>query len=258
MMKLSDGENVRRHGFSASSGVPHSGDAKSASAIFSLIGMMLLLCLSASFAMEPPRPGELTRYLQDGTLAARKSFADRTGNWRVSPNLISRRLSLFQAQQSNRLMGIESFPYQTGLPSKGTPRVFALLIDFPDHPHSNAESVFSNKLFGTGNEDQRPYESLREYYRRSSYYYTKPAGQALDIQGEVLPWYRAKKNRTEYTSATDLIEEALDSFAASRDFAVYDNNGDGKIDFFMVFYSGPETGWGSLWWAWCDSFKDPL
>lgn len=222
----------------------------------SIAGILLLLMIVSSFAMQPPRPGELGIYKKDGTFAARKAFAEKLGNYQTSPDLIKRRVAQFEAQGTNGQVGIESFPYATGLPSKGTPKVFVLLIDFPDYPHVNAESVFQSKVFGTGDDRDRPTESLREFYRRSSYYYSKAAGQALDIQGDVLPWYRAKKNRSEYTDAETLIKEALDYFNASRDFSQYDNNGDGKIDFFMTFYAGPDQGWASLWWGWFDRFYD--
>ena len=41
-------------------------------------------------------------------------------------------------------------------------------------------------------------------------------------------------------------------YDASHDFSQYDNDGDGVIDYFCVIWTGPDRGWGSVWWVWCD------
>jgi len=201
-----------------------------------------------AFSLGRPEPGEIERYRQDGSLARRLDFVRRLGNDRVRPDLVQRKIAQLQALQQGQAFVPESFPYATGLPSHGSPKIFALLVDFPDIPHTQDPSVFAHKLFGNGDADEYPYESLRNYYSRASY------GQ-LNLQGNALSWYRAQYNRDHYGSdagVKELIKEALTFHSATHDFAQYDNNGDGKIDYFCVFYSGPTTGWGSTWWYWCD------
>ena len=77
-----------------------------------------------------------------------------------------------------------------GMPTTGDVKVLALLIEFADYRHSNEASTIAAKLFGEGvDPGQYPYESLHDYYQRSSY------GQ-LDIQGDVLGWYRTAYDRS--------------------------------------------------------------
>ena len=54
-----------------------------------------------------------------------------------------------------------------------------------------------------------------------------------------------------------LIKEALNYFNSQgqgHDFSQYDYDQDGDIDYFAVFWTGPDTGWGNFWWA----YKDDL
>lgn len=46
-----------------------------------------------------------------------------------------------------------------------------------------------------------------------------------------------------------MVSEALTSYATTHDFSQYDNDNDGDIDLVTILYAGPDTGWGSFWWA---------
>jgi len=216
----------------------------------SLAALILILIFFpvVSRGMEPPDPGEIDNYRLDGSLAERDAFAGKLANHQAHPDLVKRLKARLAAQEEGRSLALENLPYATGLPATGTPRIFTLLIEFPDYAHVNDASVFANKLFGTGDPAEQPRESLREYYKRSSY-------NLLDIQGDVLPWYTAAHDRW-YYGPNSLIKEALQYYESSYDFAQYDNNGDGKIDFFQVCWTGPDNGWGKLWWAWCDLWQE--
>jgi M6 family metalloprotease-like protein len=139
------------------------------------------------------------------------------------------------------------------LPSTGTPKVLALLISFADYPQTVPSSTVQSMLFGDGNASNFPLESLRRYYERSSY------GQ-LSIRGDVLGWYAAANRSTvaETTQGREaLIKEALDSYeAAGHDFAQYDNDGDGIIDYLIVMWTGPAGAWASFWWGYKTDWQD--
>ena len=146
--------------------------------------------------------------------------------------------------------GILSLPPPQGeFPTKGTVRVPVFLVDFSDAPHDPSQTVadVQSKMFGDGNGGY-PYESLKNYYQRSSY-------NQLTITGDVYGWYRAAQPRSYYVSMGKsdgrkaLINEILLAYNSQINFSNYDANGNGKIDALFIKWAGPDTGWGSFWWA---------
>jgi M6 family metalloprotease-like protein len=209
---------------------------------------IFLLSFIRSYATAPPRPGEIEKYEKDGSLAQRLEFGKRLQNYRAHPDLVARKKTKLQAEKDGKAIDVKSLPYQTGLPAFGAPRIFVLPIEFPDYPHTQDISVFQNSLFGSGDPNNYPYDSLTNYYYRSSY-------GNLAIQGDVMPWYMAPLNRDNYPSdVKPLIKGALNALVDSVDFTQYDNNGDGIIDYFICYWTGPDTGWNSTYWAWCDMY----
>jgi M6 family metalloprotease-like protein len=208
----------------------------------------------ASAAMEPPAPGELERYRADGSFQARQAFAQAIGNNHVTPQRIADMHRRLRALHSLSTEDASAPPSDwKGMPTKGTVHLFALLIDFQDTPPSNSTESIQAKLFGDG-QGGFPMESLRNFYRRSS------LGQ-LEIAGSTLGWYTAPYPRSSVPQTTQgregLIEEALNSFEAQgHDFSIYDNDGDGFIDYFLVIWTGPDTGWANFWWGYQTSFSD--
>jgi hypothetical protein len=162
--------------------------------------LLVALCAQTAAALEPPTAGQVEQYWRDGTLAARAAAAKRFGNHRVSPELA------FRFQQRLARMGMAAPPVQPApplgwrnMPTTGTVKVLALLIDFSDYPAGNTAASINGKLFGDGSGGY-PLESLRNYYRRSSY------GQ-LEITGNTLGWYRAGARSS--VSTTQAGREAL-------------------------------------------------
>lgn len=199
----------------------------------SAVVLVLTLSMSAASALEPPRRGELAALEVRGDLAQRREFAARLGNHRLE----------LQAP-GIKLQGA------AGLPTTGTVHVLALLVEFPDNLHTVPAAVIDSMLFGDGSPANYPKESLRRYYLRSSY------GQ-LDIQGTTLGWYTALHNRDYYVDdAALLIQEILGYYdSQGHDFSVYDNDGDGQIDVFNVFWTGEVGEWASFWWGWASYFS---
>ena len=169
-----------------------------------------------------------------------------------------------------------AFPYAATpeLKSTGTVKTLTILVDFKDHRASTelagmTPSVFQQNIYGPGTSAAQrftPYESVNAYYRRAS------QGK-VDIQGNVLGWYHFPNNQRQYQptgggtpdqkAAADnaaifkMVSEALNSVGAGHDFAQYDNDNDGDIDLVTILYAGPDSGWGSFWWAYQWQFFVP-
>jgi len=226
-----------------------------------LLFIFLFLCGGPSSALTPPTKEQVEQYRRDGTLAARIADALAIGNHRASPKLAARAQYKFQ-QRSLQLQGLNPDqmpqilappPDWKGMPTTGTVKVLALLIAFNDYAPTHSREYIESKLFGNGT-DGYPYESLRNYYRRSSY-------DKLEIQGNVLGWYTTFYPRSAVPETMQgreaLIKEALDYYnAQGHDFTQYDNDGDGEIDYLMVIWTGPHGDWATFWWAYMTEFSD--
>lgn len=225
------------------------------------IAAILLFGTGSLLALDPPTREQLERYRQDGTLAARAAQARTFGNHRTEPGAAARlshrlrRMALERQgrtrEAADRLLGPP--PSWAGLKTRGTIRILALLIAFPDYPATEAAETIVGRLFGDG-DGGFPYESLRSFYRRSSY-------DQLTIEGDVLGWYTANRMRGAVVQTaqgrTDLIREAIDHYdRLGHDFTRYDNDGNGTIDYFCVFWTGPRGEWASFWWGYYTSFTD--
>lgn len=219
--------------------------------------LALLALATPALSLEPPTAAEVERYRRDGSFAQRLANARAMGNHLVDPLLVQGlqtrlRTSWISPGQPPGDLALPS-GRRGGLPSKGAVKVFALLIDFSDYPAVNDVSTIASKLFGDGDTGY-PYESLRNYYRRSSY-------NMLDIGGSVLGWYRPAYTRASMPMTTAareaLIMEALTHFdAQGHDFSRYDNDRNGAIDSFIVVWAGPNNGWANFWWGYQTTFTN--
>lgn len=218
--------------------------------LFCLVGLPAL-------TMPPPNAEDVAAYRQDGSLGRRVAAAKQLGNHRVAERLVARAQS--RLVQMHSVKGGElpaPPPAWKGMPTKGTVKFFVLAIDFSDFPADPANTVASlqSKIFGEGDANAYPYESLRSFYRRSSY-------NQLDLTGTVLGWYRPAYPRanlgTDSLSRESLVKEAIAHFKAQgHDFSQYDNDGDGAIDYFSVIWTGPDNGWANFWWAYKTDWND--
>jgi M6 family metalloprotease-like protein len=143
-----------------------------------------------------------------------------------------------------------------GLPTTGEVKTFALLIDFADWKGKNHPMAVWDVLFGDGTDPaEYPYESLHNYYQRSSY-------GLLDISGNVLGWYHHDGDRDAIPRTTAglqaLMTEAIQAYDPLVDFAQYDNDHDGLIDYFIVYWAGPDEGMGSVWWGFKTGWDNSL
>lgn len=222
---------------------------------------LALACLYSSTlpALEPPRPGELKKYIEDGSYAKRQELGKLRGNHKVRSDVARRSAARLNALASGNRVPQEILPAWQGMPTSGTNNMLVFLIEFPDYAHGNDASLISNKLFGAGDAGEYPTESLRNFYVRSSY-------SNLWLQGSALGWYQMQHERSWYTNTYGegnaanraVINEVVQHFDASHDFSQYDNNGDGDIDYFAVIWTGPDTGWSGFWWGYQWSLDVPI
>lgn len=213
--------------------------------------------------MEAATRVELSRLRETGQLEERLRFAREVGNDKCDETLLKRailkgrrKLLLQRGYTDNEIVGLLPTlpPGRVGMPTIGTVSIPVILIDFSDYEHVNSREDIEGRIFGEGNPANFPYETVTQYYERSSY------GQ-LNLEGNVLPWYRVSRARTDIKFTAhereSLIKEAFDHLASEgHDFAQYDLEENGTIDYFIVLWAGSDTGWGSFWWGYQTSFTD--
>jgi len=205
----------------------------------------LIVAAATATALEPPTAEQIERYRREGTLAARTDAARSFGDHRMAPQLTAR---IGSGQTT-----IKALPEKpTLLPSNGSPRVLALLIAFSDMPGTTDAAVVDDRIFGDGDPGAYPYESLTNFYRRSSY-------GRLEIAGSTLGWYTTAYPRSEigesYLGRQALIKEVFTHYdLEGHDFSQYDNDGDGVIDYLVIVWTGPHGEWAEFWWGYQTSF----
>jgi M6 family metalloprotease-like protein len=223
----------------------------------------LLFMTAFALCMEKPTPEQVAQYKADGTWEQRLADARAFGNHLVDPALLQRMHYNTQKQMlasegltpQNIDQLLAPPPSWRGMPTKGTVKVLILLIAFADTPPISGETqaVVQSKIFGTPGSGY-PYDSLTNYYQRASY-------NQLNIQGDVLGWYTTAYNRSSVTQTTagreSVIKEALNYYNSQGvDFSQYDNDGDSKIDYFAVVWTGAHGDWATFWWGYQTSFSD--
>ena len=118
--------------------------------------------------------------------------------------------------------------------TQGDVRVLVVLVEFSDVRFKNPDPVsqFTDYL---NKEKYHNLGSVRDYFIKNSMGKFRPI---FDVYGPVT----LSENKDYYNvdSAKQVISLALDSLdnRDEVDFFKYDNDGDGAVDFFMVFYAG--------------------
>ncbi len=222
---------------------------------------LIFLVVSVSvLALQPPTKKQLERYKKHNTLQERIEKARSFKNHLTTPTLKRRATEYLKKRGFSPSIKVEEdngIEWHRGLPSKGTVKTFTLLVDFSDFPapaHQGNEVIYEH-IYGDGNPDNFPDESLTQFYLRSSY-------NQLHITGDVLGWYRVSKPRSDFSEehgdpANEIIKEALSHLESEgHDFSQYDNDNDGYIDYFSVVWTGDVGEWATLWWGWKTSFGD--
>ena len=191
-------------------------------------------------------------YEADGTLDDRIAYMQSLG----ADSFDSRLIAQAQARESGvATLADSSVPWgwKTGMPTTGTARVLAVCVQFPDSVNvfsdieterASLDAMFNGSSSQSGT---FPYDSLRNYYYRSSY-------GKLDIKCGATLTYTAAYPRDYYTynpnalfyEVAKAIDDNPDTYGV--DLSDFDGNGDGVLDALYVLFAGENTGWGSTWW----------
>jgi immune inhibitor A len=159
----------------------------------------------------------------------------------------------------------EQFPLGTSLsrirsaaaeraPLRGALRVIVVLVQFSDRAMAAPASQFNDLFFSTG---VQPHGSVKEYFRDVS-------GSLIDIVGEVVGPYTMPQTLAWYANnnfgigkpsgvarANILARDAATAANAAVNYGLYDNDGNGFVDAFIVVHAGgggEETGQpGDIW-----------
>ncbi|BBB32142.1 peptidase M6 [Thermotomaculum hydrothermale] len=228
--------------------------------VFSLF-LATILFIPSLWALEPPTREMIQKYKKDGTLAERIQRAKSYGNYKMPEGAgayLHYKLlkAVYKAKgETDKLKNLKTPPLGwRNMPTTGDVNVLIICVEFQDYPHYTDIDTVRNKVFGNGNPDEYPYESLHNYYNRASY-------GKLNLQGDVLGWYQAPYNRDQIqknnTGRENFIKEVFQYYDEQGvDFSKYDNDGDGKIDYFAIIWAGPHEGWSDFWWGYMTTFQD--
>lgn len=196
------------------------------------------------FCAQPSLAQEMDSATAKASTSAMPSPIDSNTDTQSAAALIAQ-----AAAREQRNAGIDTysaFPdgwqMASGMPSEGDAHVLVLRVDFPDM-HFDADDTaeaLQNDIDGSAG--TAPFESFSAFYERSSY-------GKLHIDGKVYD-YTASQPRDSYTGNTrELFYEAMHALDDRIDFSQFDGNDDGKIDAVYLHFAGPNTGWGTSWWA---------
>lgn len=139
-------------------------------------------------------------------------------------------------------------------PLRGTVRVIVVLVDYSDKPMAQSADHFRDLFFSTGS---LPHGSVKEYYREVT-------GGLVDLAGEVVGPFRLPQTLAWYANnnfgigrpsgearANAMANDAAAAADGSVNFGLYDNDGNGFVDAFIVVHAGgggEQTGHpGDIW-----------
>ncbi len=148
--------------------------------------------------------------------------------------------------------------FENAMPSTGDVKSLVFLVEFADADNTIDDLTrmqVNNLFFGDGLSEVNgvyymdngyPYESVANYYERSSY-------GKLKISGDVMDWYKLPHTMSYYENAEfgreEIIEELFGYYDKQLDYSKYDSDNDGYVDSFYILYAGPQGEWASFYWS---------
>ncbi len=146
----------------------------------------------------------------------------------------SNELLVCDANFNNRL-SIDNNGLYGLLPSIGFPKVLVIPINLDDN---NATNEVLNDINTVFNSENSEFESVKLYYKKSSY-------GKLDLTFDILDWYKPSNSAFYYSTIKQnnmdgskiLLLEALNSLDDKIDYSDYDYDNDGYIDGVIMVYN---------------------
>lgn len=147
-----------------------------------------------------------------------------------------------ESSDSNQADGLGFYPNP-----KGIIHGLTLIIDFSDQTAIFTEEQVRDWLNKPGFKMGSTNGSVRDYFYECS-------NAQVDFQNDVAGYYRAKKPKSYYESASgyetaaELVKEVIDFWDATVDFSKYDNDSNGITDAISIVYAGSGQTWGKGLW----------
>ena len=139
-------------------------------------------------------------------------------------------------------------------PALGTPKMLVIPVNFEEANKTN-DNLNNIKIAFEGTEEQTGWESVKTYYKKSSY-------NKLNIEFVYTDWFTPSLSASYYETYEDeqggaaalVAKEALDYFDKDYDFSSFDYDEDGYIDNIWMVYNSPVNykDDDTLWWAFQD------
>ena len=146
------------------------------------------------------------------------------------------------AQRSNAMRARARVQRETEVPTMGEVHIPVILVEYADVKLSlnEAKTRFDKHFNGDDYKDAGGYGSVKEYFEDQSEGQFVPK---FDIIGPITlskkrEYYGGNNGDVIDPNASEMITEACRLADGSTDFSIYDNNGDGYVDFLYVIYAG--------------------
>lgn len=131
-------------------------------------------------------------------------------------------------------------PGEGGFPTKGSPKVLVILVDFPDRPMTFTADVFRKMMNEHNFSDYGFRGSALDYFRENSSGVFTPE---FDVYGPVRMPQKIATYGENDAFGNDvaphlMVEAACKGLDSEIDFSQYDNDHDGIVDNVYIFYAG--------------------
>lgn len=130
---------------------------------------------------------------------------------------------------------------------RGKVYCLTMIVDFSDEAAKFTSEEIDDWLNKPEYSAGKTNGSVRDYYYECS-------NGILELVNDVVGYYRASKPRSyyesfsDYTGASELVEEMIDHFDSEVDFSKYDNDADGWTEAISIVYAGSGKEWGRGLW----------
>lgn len=176
-------------------------------------------------------------------------YADIVWNGKTVQSWPSEALPELQNKSGQMLLKLSASTQGMGIfPSpKDTINGLTLIIDFSDQAATVSKTDMENWLNQPGFDKNGCNGSVRDYFKSVS-------NGKVDLQNKVYGYYRAKNPKSYYEGgsgydrAGELLNEVLDYFDPTINFADFDNDGDGYTESISIVYAGSGAVWGQGIW----------